>query len=66
AYPSCLSGGLAMSEEERKACGANQSMTHVDFMFGTPDLRVTGIGADGQQTLIMENGLFAEAFDFRR
>lgn len=65
AYPSCLSGGLAMSEEERKACGANQSMTHVDFMFGTPDLRVTGIGADGQQTLIMENGLFAEAFDFR-
>ena len=27
---------------------------------------VTGIGADGQQTLIMENGLFAEAFDFRR
>ena len=41
-------------------------MTHVYFMFGTPDLRVTGIGADGQQTLIMENGLFAEAFDFRR
>ena len=44
-----------MTTEELYAKGGNDSMNHVDFMFGTPDLRVTGIGADGQQTLIMEN-----------
>lgn len=36
-------------------------MTHVDFMFGTPQLRVTGI-RDEKETLIMEHGCFCESF----
>ena len=61
-YPSCLEGGLTLREEERKKQGANQSMTHVDFMFGTADLCVKGIDEEGRETLIMEDGLFTEPF----
>lgn len=61
AYPSCLKGGLQLSQEELLAVGANHSMTHVDFMFGTPQLRVTGI-RDEKETLIMEHGCFCESF----
>lgn len=58
-YPSCVAGGLSMTESELREAGANQSMAHVDFMFGTPDLTVVGIQTDGKQQIIMENGLFA-------
>lgn len=61
-YPSCLEGGLTLREEERKKQGANQSMIHVDFMFGTADLCVKGIDEEGRETLIMEDGLFTEPF----
>ena len=61
AYPSCLKGGLQLSQEELLAAGANHSMTHVDFMFGTPQLRVTGI-RDEKETLIMKHGCFCESF----
>ena len=34
AYPECVKGGEAMSKEELKAAGLNDSNTHVDFMVG--------------------------------
>ncbi len=59
AYPSCVKGGEEMSEEEQKAAGLNQSMTHVDFMVGTPDLSIVGTTRDGKEIPVFVNGNFA-------
>ena len=58
AYPTNLQGGVDMTTEELLANGINTSLVHVDFMFGTDDMVVTGITADGQEQVIMENGEF--------
>ena len=60
-YPSCIKDGLRMERDELLKAGANQSMTHVDFMFGTNDLCVKGIRGENE-ILIMENGIFTERF----
>lgn len=54
-YPLIEGGGL-LSAEELEAKGINQSLIHVDFMFGTKDMTVTGIAQDGSETIIMKNG----------
>lgn len=59
AYPSCVKGGEELSEEEQKAAGLNQSMTHVDFMVGTKDLSIVGTTRDGQEIPVFVNGNFA-------
>lgn len=58
AYPMNLKGGTAMSQEELDKAGANNSMTHVDFMFGTDDLDVTGVTHDGKEVPVMRQGNF--------
>lgn len=58
AYP-CIAGGEHMSEAERLERGLNVSMTHVDFMIGTPDLSITGIRQDGSEVPVFVDGNFA-------
>ena len=62
AYPECLRGGSEMSKEERKARGLNDSITHVDFMIGTPDLSIAGTTRDGKEVPIFIGGNFAPGF----
>ena len=57
-YPENIQGGVDMSEEELLAAGGNQSMNHVDFMFGTSDMEVTGIQEDGTEVTVFHNGNF--------
>lgn len=47
-----------MTDEEFLKVGGNISLIHVDFMFGTKDLDITGINHNGQsiQFLEMETG----------
>lgn len=59
AYPTCLSGGREMNEEELAQNGANESLVHVDFMIGSDDLSVEGETADGRRFPILTNGLWA-------
>ncbi len=59
AYPSCSRGALDLSRQERLARGINESVSHVDFMFGTADLSVVGVRADGSTLQIFENGQWA-------
>ena len=47
AYPTCLQGGKNMSEEELRQHGANDSLTHVDFMIGSNQLDIDGQTSDG-------------------
>ena len=58
AYP-CLEGGRDMTKEELKARGLNDSITHVDFMVGTPDLSIVGTTRDGREIPIFVDGNFA-------
>lgn len=59
AYSECIKGGADMSKEELKAHGLNDSITHVDFMVGTADLRITGRTRDGRDVDIFIDGNFA-------
>ena len=59
AYPECVKGGEAMSKEELKAAGLNDSNTHVDFMVGTADLSIIGTTKDGREISVFVNGNFA-------
>ena len=55
AYP-CIRGAEDMDEAALLAHGVNQSITHVDFMIGTPDLSITGTTQDGTEVPVFVNG----------
>lgn len=55
-FPECLKGGVSLDKEGLLACGVNQSAAHVDFMIGTDDMHIVGVGADGTETDVFVNG----------
>lgn len=56
AYPTCLQGGKAMSEDDLRKNGANDSATHVDFMIGSAELDIDGHMADGTVVPLFRKG----------
>ena len=58
AYPTCVEGGAAMSEEELLANGINDSKIHVDFMIGDETTEIIGY-KDGKEYKIFEEGNWA-------
>lgn len=54
-----IEGGMSKSREELLQVGINNSLTHVDFMFGTADLSITGIRPDGTRVPVFQNGNWA-------
>lgn len=58
AYPMNVEGGTSMTEEELKSVGANISMAHEDFMFGSEDMNIVGTLEDGTKVQIFKNGDF--------
>ncbi len=58
AYPMNLKDSENLTQDQLKEIGMNQSAQHVDFMFGTPDLKVVGTTYDGQQVEIFKDGDF--------
>ena len=56
AYAFNLDGGKEMSKEELAAEGANDSITHVDFMIGCADMNIDAVAADGTKTPIFRAG----------
>ena len=57
-YPENIKGGVDMNKEELKAHGANDSMQHEDFMFGTREMNIDGIQKDGTVVPVFRNGNF--------
>ncbi len=55
-FEECIQEGRKMSKIERKQKGINDSCTHVDFMIGTSDLKITAKTKNGSEVVIMENG----------
>ena len=58
AYSMNIKDGTNMSEEELKAKGFNVSNIHVDFMFGSSDMEITGTTHDGEVVEIFRKGNF--------
>ena len=58
AYPMNVVGGTTMTDEQLVNAGSNQSMVHVDFMFGSKDLQVEGTLKDGSKVTIFVDGDF--------
>ena len=58
AYPMNIQGGTEMSKEELEKHGYNNSMAHVDFMFGSKDLDIIGETKDGKKVQIFKDGNF--------
>ena len=56
AYSENIQRGSELSDDEKRELGMNQSMTHVDFMVGGPELSVTGVKADGTEVPILVKG----------
>ena len=48
-YPTNVKGGSDMTSEELHKLGGNDSMIHVDFMFGSRDMSVTGTTYDDKE-----------------
>ncbi|MEH7437822.1 aminopeptidase [Neobacillus drentensis] len=59
AYAFCIEGGKKMSSEELAENGLNESLTHVDFMIGSPQMDIDGITADGKSEPIFRAGNWA-------
>lgn len=59
-FPFALQGGLALSKDELRERGINDSLTHVDFMIGGPELDIDGILPDGTAVPIFRAGNWAD------
>lgn len=56
AYPKNIEGGTKMTPEQLEELGINDSLVHVDFMFGTADLQIVGTRADGSEVVFFKDG----------
>ncbi len=61
-FTNCLRGFESLTQEECHARGINDSMIHVDFMIGAPDLSIVGLTETGERVQIFENGNWAVKF----
>ncbi len=62
-FSECIEKGEEMTEEELKENKMNLCTNHVDFMIGTPDLKITGITPDNKEITIFEKGNFSKIFN---
>jgi aminopeptidase len=52
-FPEAVEGGNTLDEEARLAAGINQSVVHVDFMVGGPEVDVDGVEPDGTEVPVI-------------
>ncbi len=58
-YKFSFKNGETLSDDEFEALGGNNSLIHIDCMFGSGDMNVEGILEDGTTEPIMQNGEWA-------
>ncbi|MBE5761050.1 MAG: aminopeptidase [Clostridiales bacterium] len=54
-----LALGRGMGRIQDEKWTFNDSVIHIDFMVGTPDMKIVGITEDGREVPVFENGDFA-------
>lgn len=58
-FRDCVDGFENLTKEDFDEMGVNESMIHVDFMIGAPDMSIVGYTADGKAVQIFKDGNFA-------
>ncbi len=58
AYPMNIKGGIGADVKDLEPKGYNNSMVHVDFMFGSKCMEIEGITPEGKVVKIFEKGNF--------
>jgi len=58
-FSNCVKGFEKMKQEDFRTLGVNESMMHVDFMFGTRHTNVVGYTKDGKAIPIFKEGSWA-------
>ena len=58
-FEDCIRDFEKKSEKELKSVGLNDSIIHIDFMIGAPDLEITAETFDGKVVPIFRNGTWA-------
>ncbi len=56
AYSSCINGGDKLNATQLAAKGVNESLIHVDWMIGSGEMDVDGVGMDGKAEPLMRRG----------
>lgn len=56
AYAKTVEGGSEMSPEQQLAAGINSSLIHIDWMIGSAEIDVDGVGSDGTAEPVMRKG----------
>ena len=62
-FPECFENGINMTKEDLFKKNLNDCKSHIDFMIGTKDLKVTGTTHDNKELPILINGNFTEEFN---
>ncbi len=58
-YSDCFIGGDTITPEEVERRGGNKSVIHIDWMIGSGQIDIDGIGQDGGITPVMRKGEWA-------
>jgi aminopeptidase len=58
-YRFTITGGEELTDGEFNAAGGNTSLTHIDFMIGSPQMDIDGIKEDGTREPVMRSGEWA-------
>ncbi|MDF2987939.1 MAG: peptidase aminopeptidase [Eubacterium sp.] len=58
AYP-CFKDANELTDKDFEERGVNDSLEHVDFMIGTPDMEIIGVKDSGEEIPVFRSGNFA-------
>ncbi|WP_027135090.1 aminopeptidase [Geminicoccus roseus] len=58
-YSKCFQGGAEMTPDQVQAQGGNKSLIHIDWMIGSGQIDIDGIGQDGGTVPVMRQGEWA-------
>lgn len=58
-YSKCFVNGGSLTPEEIAARGGNSSFIHIDWMIGSGDIDIDGVGKDGEPVPVMRKGEWA-------
>ena len=58
-FKELLPDGNDLTTEQAYERGINDSMIHVDFMIGSPDINIVGVKEDGEEVVLFKDGTWA-------
>ncbi|KAB0679986.1 aminopeptidase [Aureimonas leprariae] len=58
-YAKCFRDGASLTPDQIAAQGGNKSLIHIDWMIGSGEIDIDGVGADGSRTPVFRRGEWA-------